>query len=98
MLRRQPRRHEEARAAAMTSEPQDGFATGRVIEHKKPSTHAEHTLLLPLEQVRAVVIRLHEVLAQARRSVRRRAVASTAWGGRAHSHTKFHTGQRGLGL
>ena len=36
------------------------YSTGRVIEHKKPSTHAEHELVIPFEQLRSVVIRLQD--------------------------------------
>ena len=36
------------------------YSTGRVIEHKKPSTHAEHELVIPFAQLRNVVIRLQD--------------------------------------
>ena len=36
------------------------YSTGRVIEHKKPSTHAEHELVIPFAQLRSVVIRLQD--------------------------------------
>ena len=61
--------------------PKQVYATGRKIENKKPSTHAEHELLLPLETVRAVVVRLHEAFPKVR-DRRPPSVAAMAWGRR----------------
>ena len=41
-------------------EPKQKYATGRTIEHKRPTQHAEHRLLVPFEQLRAVVMRLQD--------------------------------------
>ena len=49
----------ERRLSGSVGLEEQQYATGRVIENKRPSTHEEHELLLPLEQVRAVVLRLN---------------------------------------
>ena len=36
------------------------FSSGRNIQHRKPTMHLDHTLLLPLERVRGVVLAMHE--------------------------------------
>ena len=62
------KRAEEARQAherwleEQGIEPKQKYATGRVIENQKPSTHEEHELVLPFEQLRGVVIRLHDTM------------------------------------
>ena len=60
-------RAEEARKAAERrlsghSEPKQKYATGRTIENQKPSTHEEHELVMPFDQLRAVVVRLIETM------------------------------------
>ena len=58
---------EEARQAAERRlsghhEPKQKYATGRTIENQKPSTHEEHELVMPFDQLRAVVVRLIETM------------------------------------
>ena len=56
----------ERRLSGLDDEPKQKYATGRVIEHIKPTTHAEHECVLPFEQLRAVVIRLQETMTKVR--------------------------------
>ena len=48
------------RRKAPPPKPKQKYATGRKIENKQPSKHEEHQLDMPVERVRAVVVRLHE--------------------------------------
>jgi hypothetical protein len=48
------------RKAPPPQKPKQKYATGRKIENKQPSKHDEHQLDMPVERVRAVVVRLHE--------------------------------------
>jgi len=56
----------ERRLSGLDDEPRQKYATGRVIEHVKPTTHAEHECVLPFEQLRAVVVRLQETMTRVR--------------------------------
>ena len=56
----------ERRLSGLDDEPKQKYATGRKIEHIKPTTHAEHECVLPFEQLRAVVIRLQETMTKVR--------------------------------
>ena len=66
------------RKAPPPQKPKQKYATGRKIENKQPSKHEEHELTMPVERVRAVVVRLHEAFPKARGGVRE-LVAATAW-------------------
>ena len=57
------------RKAPPPQKPKQKYATGRKIENKQPSKHDEHELTMPVERVRAVVVRLHEAFPKARGGV-----------------------------
>ena len=57
------------RKAPPPQKPKQKYATGRKIENKQPSKHEEHQLDMPVERVRAVVVRLHEAFPKARGGV-----------------------------
>ena len=78
----------ERRLSGLDDEPKQKYATGRVIEHVKPTTHAEHECVLPFEQLRAVVIRLQETMTR----VRHRRLTHTIY-----IPNALHTGLRVLG-
>ena len=57
------------RKAPPPQKPKQKYATGRKIENKQPSKHEEHELTMPVERVRAVVVRLHEAFPKVRGGV-----------------------------
>ena len=69
------------RKAPPPQKPKQKYATGRKIENKQPSKHDEHQLDMPVERVRAVVVRLHEAFPKARGGVLGRGDGVEGWRG-----------------
>ena len=69
------------RKAPPPQKPKQKYATGRKIENKQPSRHDEHELTMPVERVRAVVVRLHEAFPKARGGVLDRGDGVEGWRG-----------------
>ena len=87
------------RRKAPPPKPKQKYATGRKIENKQPSKHEEHELTMPVERVRAVVVRLHEAFPKARGGVLGR--GDGVEGARRHrrdTDTRIHAGPRRPGL
>jgi hypothetical protein len=69
------------RKAPPPQKPKQKYATGRKIENKQPSKHDEHQLDMPVERVRAVVVRLHEAFPKVKSGVLGRGDGVEGWRG-----------------
>ena len=88
------------RRKAPPQKPKQKYATGRKIENKQPSKHDEHELTMPVERVRAVVVRLHEAFPKARGGVRNIGGGDgvEGWRHRRDTDTRKNAGPRRPGL